>query len=101
MIVYCCNNIHLNKLERIEVLIAAFQYFDKDEYGHITIDELQQACAEQNMSVIDHEGIEDIIRNVDQDNVCHWNFFSSNNMCPASVHLDSPFKTLCIHDAIT
>jgi Ca2+-binding EF-hand superfamily protein len=85
----------------MEVLIAAFQYFDKDEYGYITIDELQQACAKHNMSVIDQEGIEDIIRNVDQDNVCHWNFFSSNNMCPPSVHLDSPFKTLCIHDAIT
>jgi hypothetical protein len=52
------------------------------------------------MSIIDHEGIEDIIKNVDQDNVCDRNFFSSNDICPASLHLDSPFKTLCIHDAI-
>ncbi len=85
----------------MKLLIAAFRYFDKDEYGHITIDELQQDWAEHNMSIIDHEGIEDIIKNVDQDNVCDRNFFSSNDICPASLHLDSPFKTLCIHDAIT
>jgi hypothetical protein len=34
MIVYCCNNIPLNKLESMELLIAAFQYFDKVEYGY-------------------------------------------------------------------
>jgi hypothetical protein len=28
------------------------------------------------MSVIYHENIEDIIRNVDQDDVCHQNLFS-------------------------
>ncbi|KAL3514928.1 hypothetical protein ACH5RR_021830 [Cinchona calisaya] len=57
--------IHLNKLEREEHLVAAFQYFDKDGSGYITVDELQQACAEHNMTDV---FLEDIIREVDQDN---------------------------------
>lgn len=58
--------VHLNKLEREEHLVAAFQYFDKDGSGYITVDELQQACAEHNMTDV---LLEDIIREVDQDNV--------------------------------
>ena len=58
--------IHLNKLEREEHLVAAFQYFDKDGSGYITVDELQQACADHNMTDF---LVEDIIREVDQDNV--------------------------------
>uniref|UniRef100_A0A7N0T924 non-specific serine/threonine protein kinase n=1 Tax=Kalanchoe fedtschenkoi TaxID=63787 RepID=A0A7N0T924_KALFE len=57
--------IHLNKLEREEHLIAAFQYFDKDGSGYITVDELQQACTEHNMTDV---LLEDIINEVDQDN---------------------------------
>ncbi|CAJ1971650.1 unnamed protein product [Sphenostylis stenocarpa] len=57
--------VHLNKLEREEHLIAAFRYFDKDGSGYITVDELQQACAEHNMT---DAFLEDIIREVDQDN---------------------------------
>ncbi|XWS63204.1 hypothetical protein CRYUN_Cryun06bG0075700 [Craigia yunnanensis] len=57
--------VHLNKLEREEHLVAAFQYFDKDKSGYITVDELQQACAEHNMTDV---LLEDIIREVDQDN---------------------------------
>ncbi|KAL5562317.1 hypothetical protein UlMin_032064 [Ulmus minor] len=57
--------VHLNKLEREEHLIAAFQYFDKDGSGYITVDELQLACAEHNMTDV---FLEDIIREVDQDN---------------------------------
>ncbi|KAL1827871.1 hypothetical protein ACET3Z_006283 [Daucus carota] len=57
--------IHLNKLEREEHLMAAFQYFDKDSSGYITVDELQQACAEHNMT---DAYLEDIIKEVDQDN---------------------------------
>ncbi|XP_057805879.1 calcium-dependent protein kinase 26 [Salvia miltiorrhiza] len=57
--------IHLNKLEREEHLLAAFRYFDKDGSGYITFDELQQACVEQNMT---DNFIEDIIKEVDQDN---------------------------------
>ncbi|CAA2957672.1 calcium-dependent kinase 26 [Olea europaea subsp. europaea] len=57
--------IHLNKLEREEHLMAAFQYFDKDGSGYITIDELQQACVEHGMTDV---LLEDVIREVDQDN---------------------------------
>lgn len=61
--------IHLNKLERDEHLVAAFQYFDKDGSGSITIDELQQACQEQGLNDL---YLEDVIREVDQNNVsCH------------------------------
>jgi len=58
--------IHLNKLEREEHLVAAFQYFDKDGSGYITIDELQQACVEQGLN---DQFLEDIIKEVDQNNV--------------------------------
>ncbi|PON75231.1 Parvalbumin [Parasponia andersonii] len=57
--------VHLNKLEREEHLIAAFRKFDKDGNGYITVDEIQQACAEHNMADV---FFEDIIREVDQDN---------------------------------
>ncbi|XP_009586663.1 calcium-dependent protein kinase 5 [Nicotiana tomentosiformis] len=57
--------IHLNKLDREEHLMAAFQYFDKDASGYITVDELQQACADHNITDV---FFEDIIREVDQDN---------------------------------
>jgi calcium-dependent protein kinase len=64
--------VHLNKLEREEHLIAAFRYFDKDDSGHITVDELQQACQDHNINDVI---IEDIIKEVDQDNVSHLNLF--------------------------
>ncbi|KAH7653594.1 Non-specific serine/threonine protein kinase protein [Dioscorea alata] len=57
--------VHLNKLEREEHLVAAFSYFDKDASGYITVDELQSACKEHNMTDV---FIDDIIREVDQDN---------------------------------
>ncbi|OVA01088.1 Protein kinase domain [Macleaya cordata] len=57
--------VHLNKLEREEHLVAAFSYFDKDGSGYITVDELQQACLEHNMTDV---FLEDIIKEVDQDN---------------------------------
>ncbi|XP_038977925.1 calcium-dependent protein kinase 26 isoform X1 [Phoenix dactylifera] len=56
--------VHLNKLEREEHLVAAFSYFDKDGSGYITVDELQQACREHNMTDC---FLEDIIKEVDQD----------------------------------
>ncbi|CAK9148722.1 unnamed protein product [Ilex paraguariensis] len=58
--------IHLNKIEREEHLVVAFRYFDKDGSGYITVDELQQACVEHNMTDV---LLEDIIKEVDQDNV--------------------------------
>eukprot|EP00268_Persea_americana_P044530 TRINITY_DN449_c0_g1_i6.p1 TRINITY_DN449_c0_g1~~TRINITY_DN449_c0_g1_i6.p1 ORF type:complete len:561 (-),score=125.92 TRINITY_DN449_c0_g1_i6:451-2133(-) len=57
--------VHLNKLEREEHLVAAFKYFDKDGSGYITVDELQQACKEHNMTDV---LLDDIIKEVDQDN---------------------------------
>ncbi|RWR92917.1 calcium-dependent protein kinase 26 [Cinnamomum micranthum f. kanehirae] len=57
--------VHLNKLEREEHLVAAFSYFDKDGSGYITVDELQQACKEHNMTDV---LLDDIIKEVDQDN---------------------------------
>ncbi|KAH9617770.1 hypothetical protein KSS87_016107 [Heliosperma pusillum] len=57
--------IHLNKLEREEHLVAAFQYFDKDGSGSITIDELQEACQEQGLNDL---YLEDVIKEVDQNN---------------------------------
>ncbi|KAK4340530.1 hypothetical protein RND71_041992 [Anisodus tanguticus] len=57
--------IHLNKLDREEHLMAAFQYFDKDGSGYITVDELQQACTDHNITDV---FMEDIISEVDQDN---------------------------------
>lgn len=58
--------VHLNKLDREEHLVAAFSYFDKDGSGYITVDELQQACKEHNMTDVI---IDDIIKEADQDNV--------------------------------
>ncbi|KAI8553865.1 hypothetical protein RHMOL_Rhmol05G0048900 [Rhododendron molle] len=57
--------VHLNKLEREEHLMAAFRYFDRDGSGSITVDELQQAWAEHNMTDV---FLDDIIREVDLDN---------------------------------
>ncbi|KAK8532075.1 hypothetical protein V6N13_131418 [Hibiscus sabdariffa] len=57
--------LHLNKIEREDHLFAAFSYFDKDGSGYITPDELQQACEEFG---IEDVRLEDMIREVDQDN---------------------------------
>ncbi|CAN1772516.1 Calcium-dependent protein kinase 1 [Linum perenne] len=57
--------LHLNKVEREDHLFAAFSYFDKDGSGYITMDELQQACNEFGMEAVH---LEDMIREVDQDN---------------------------------
>ena len=58
--------LHLNKVEREDNLFAAFSYFDKDGSGYITHDELQKACEEFG---IRDTHLEDIIRDIDQDNV--------------------------------
>ncbi|XP_019175937.1 PREDICTED: calcium-dependent protein kinase 11-like [Ipomoea nil] len=56
--------LHLNKMEREENLVAAFAYFDKDGSGYITIDELQQACAD--FGLVD-SSLEETIREIDTD----------------------------------
>ncbi|KAL1562481.1 Calcium-dependent protein kinase 15 [Salvia divinorum] len=57
---------HRHKLERDEHLFKAFQFFDKDDSGYITMDELETAMKEHGMG----EGatIKEIISEVDTDN---------------------------------
>ncbi|KAL8152386.1 hypothetical protein V2J09_010146 [Rumex salicifolius] len=57
--------LHLNRLDKEDHLFAAFSFFDKDGSGYITKDELQQACQQFG---IEEFHLEDIIREVDQDN---------------------------------
>ncbi|KAJ1425112.1 Protein kinase-like domain superfamily [Sesbania bispinosa] len=58
--------INRHKLERDENLFKAFQYFDKDNSGYITRDELRQALTEYQMG--DEEAIDEVINDVDTDN---------------------------------
>lgn len=58
--------LHLNKIQKEDHLFAAFNYFDKDGSGYITPDELQQACEQFGLQDVH---LEDVIREVDQDNV--------------------------------
>ncbi|CAI9783912.1 unnamed protein product [Fraxinus pennsylvanica] len=57
---------HRHKLERDEHLYKAFQYFDKDNSGYITRDELENAMKEYGMG--DEATIKEIISEVDTDN---------------------------------
>ena len=58
--------LQLQRVDREDHWFAAFSYFDKDGSGYITRDELQQACQEFGFS---ESHLEDIIKEVDQDNV--------------------------------
>ena len=62
--------LHLNKVEREDHLFAAFSYFDKDGSGYITADELQLACEEFGLGH-DSVHLDDMMKEVDQDNVRH------------------------------
>ncbi|XP_073005084.1 calcium-dependent protein kinase 19-like [Typha latifolia] len=57
---------HRHKLERDDHLYKAFQYFDKDNSGYITRDELESALMEHGMG--DAATIKEIISEVDSDN---------------------------------
>ncbi|KAK0600170.1 hypothetical protein LWI29_012451 [Acer saccharum] len=57
---------HRHKLERDEHLYKAFQHFDKDSSGFITVDELETAMKEYGMG--DDDTIKEIISEVDTDN---------------------------------
>eukprot|EP01018_Ginkgo_biloba_P008955 Gb_00926 [translate_table: standard] len=57
---------HMNRIEREDHLYTAFQYFDKDNSGYITREELGQALKKYGMG--DEETIKDIINEVDADN---------------------------------
>lgn len=58
--------LHLHRVDKEDHLCAAFAYFDKDERGYITKDELQQACQDFGM---DEVHVEEIIHEADQDKV--------------------------------
>lgn len=58
--------LNLNKIQKEDHLFAAFSYFDKDGSGYITRDELQQGCQQFGLEDVH---LDDIIREVDQDNV--------------------------------
>ncbi|OMO76806.1 hypothetical protein CCACVL1_15412 [Corchorus capsularis] len=57
---------HRYRLERDEHLYKAFQYFDKDNSGYITKDELESAMKEYGMG--DEASIREVISEVDTDN---------------------------------
>nr|XP_016470887.1 PREDICTED: calcium-dependent protein kinase 17-like isoform X2 [Nicotiana tabacum] len=57
---------HMNRMDREEHLYKAFQYFDKDNSGYITMEELEQALREFGMN--DAKDIKEIISEVDSDN---------------------------------
>ncbi|KAF5949649.1 hypothetical protein HYC85_011642 [Camellia sinensis] len=57
---------HRHKLERDEHLYKAFQYFDTDNSGFITMDELESAM--KNYGMGDEDTIKEIISEVDTDN---------------------------------
>ncbi|GAV72920.1 Pkinase domain-containing protein/EF_hand_5 domain-containing protein, partial [Cephalotus follicularis] len=57
---------HRHRLEKDENLFKAFQYFDKDNSGYITRDELESAMKEYGMG--DEATIREIISEVDADN---------------------------------
>lgn len=79
--------LHLNKAGREDHLFAAFQYFDKDGSGYITQDELQKACEEFG---IENVHLEDMIREVDQDNVSICSLFFTCNA-------NSKFSRICMN----
>ncbi|KAJ4777813.1 Calcium-dependent protein kinase [Rhynchospora pubera] len=56
---------HRHKLEKEENLVKAFKYFDKDDSGYITKDELQKAMSEYGMG--DDATIDEVLNDVDVD----------------------------------
>ncbi|XP_057956657.1 calcium-dependent protein kinase 2-like [Malania oleifera] len=63
---------HMNRMDREEHLYTAFQYFDKDNSGYITTEELEQALREFGMQ--DAKDIKEIISEVDADNDGNINY---------------------------
>ncbi|KAL2902744.1 Calcium-dependent protein kinase 1 [Bienertia sinuspersici] len=57
---------HMNRMEKEDHLYKAFEYFDEDRSGYITMEELTQALKKYNMG--DVKTIREIIAEVDTDN---------------------------------
>ncbi|KAF2932329.1 hypothetical protein DAI22_05g279700 [Oryza sativa Japonica Group] len=56
---------HMNRLEKEDHIYKAFEYFDKDHSGFITVDELEEALTKYDMG--DEATIKEIIAEVDTD----------------------------------
>jgi calcium-dependent protein kinase len=56
---------HMNRMDREDHIYRAFQYFDKDSSGYITVDELEQALKKYGIG--DDRTIKEIIAEVDTD----------------------------------
>ncbi|GMH22671.1 hypothetical protein Nepgr_024514 [Nepenthes gracilis] len=56
---------HMNRMEKEDHLYTAFEYFDKDKSGHISMEELKQALKKHNMG--DEKTIKEIIAEADTD----------------------------------
>jgi len=83
--------LHLNKIEREDHLFAAFSYFDKDGSGYITQEELQQACDEFGIKDV---RLEEIIKEIDEDNVSGLNLLTLSSLSSISVVYDTNTDTL-------
>ncbi|XP_065858723.1 calcium-dependent protein kinase 3 isoform X1 [Euphorbia lathyris] len=57
---------HLNRIEKEDHLFTAFEYFDGDKSGYITVEELEEALTKHNLG--DAKTIKEIIAEVDTDN---------------------------------
>ncbi|XP_047341339.1 calcium-dependent protein kinase 19-like [Impatiens glandulifera] len=75
---------HRHKLDRDEDVYKAFQYFDKDNSGYITRDELEIAMKEHGMG--DEATIKDIISEVDSDNDGRINYSEFRTMMRSGTH---------------
>ncbi|KAJ6797716.1 putative calcium-dependent protein kinase 2 [Iris pallida] len=75
---------HRHKLEKDEHLLKAFQYFDKDNSGYITRDELRQAMTEYGMG--DEATITEVLDDVDTDKDGKINYEEFVAMMRKGVH---------------
>lgn len=62
--------IHLQRMENDEHIRKAFMFFDKDANGYIALDELRGALADE-FGETDDNVLNEIMREVDTDKVCH------------------------------
>ncbi|GLJ26831.1 hypothetical protein SUGI_0524010 [Cryptomeria japonica] len=63
---FITTTLNMNRIEKEDHLYIAFRYFDKDNSGYITKEELEQALIKYGMG--NEETIKDIIVEVDTDN---------------------------------
>ncbi|KAF3437025.1 hypothetical protein FNV43_RR19778 [Rhamnella rubrinervis] len=99
-IAFITATMHRHRLEREEHLYKAFQFFDDDNSGFITRDELESAMKEYGMD--DDDTIKEIISEVDTDNDGRINYLEFCTMMKSGtqqqlltvVQSKSPF-TLC------